>query len=336
LPQYSSDKNTVNNMKLFLAYLMIANVGSAIGSDSNTKVNDSYREFEKSKNHYGDRNNIDPHRGTWFSGDKDKFDIGRGFRYRDKDKSEGEACIWNKDCESDNCDWATRKCQGEICAMNADCDEDKYCCLGRTNTCQDLKKIGEYCDWMGAGDDCESGHCDTSKWIKNVCAYPKSDGEKCLYDGDCASGVCEESHDEKKHFKWTLVKKCSSSLTYEPTTAPLVSPVSSPAASPLSPRYPAASPLSPRYAAATRVAGRRHRYPPASPLSPRYAAAARVAGHDKFKVVQDKMKDVRDKFKDEERFLSPAASPASHRYLDASQDMAGFDRKDFRFKLAQN
>merc|ERR1719469_1077861 len=133
---------------------------------------------------------------------------------------------------------------------------------------------------MGAGDDCESGHCDTSKWIKNVCAYPKSDGEKCLYDGDCASGVCEESHDEKKHFKWTLVKKCSSSLTDEPTTAPLVSPVSSPAA----------SPLSPRYAAETRVAGRRHRYPPASPASPRYAAAARVAGHDKFKVVQDKMK----------------------------------------------
>jgi hypothetical protein len=75
---------------------------------------------------------------------------------------------------------------GQSCAQHAECKAPYVCPWGK-HVCSTPAKIGDTCDTNPGGrSECAAGAgCDGSK-----CVAQKSDGQDCMFDEECTSGLC--------------------------------------------------------------------------------------------------------------------------------------------------
>jgi hypothetical protein len=111
----------------------------------------------------------------------------------------GDECIapglWN-DYPTLRCDDATHQCAplldlGEQCSINTDCKSDAFC--DRTDkVCRARVPIGSPCGWSG-DRPFDSPGCVSGAWCSTrvACTPLQSLGDKCSYDAECPSNVCE-------------------------------------------------------------------------------------------------------------------------------------------------
>jgi len=105
---------------------------------------------------------------------------------------------------SDDCDAGTEYCRRVMhdqstwtCEKKLEngrkCDvmHPEYCASGRCNAegfCQALRFVGEECD---TGADCVSDRCKSGNDLVAVCVEKLKLGDKCSYDKQCETGICE-------------------------------------------------------------------------------------------------------------------------------------------------
>lgn len=90
---------------------------------------------------------------------------------------------------------------GEECLAN-ECTEGAYCDSDSSDessrgTCKERKSAGEACS---AGECDAQTFCDTENYNGGICTAPKSGGELCQGDGQCASGNCRATHNSRGDF----------------------------------------------------------------------------------------------------------------------------------------
>ena len=133
----------------------------------------------------------------------------------------GEGCAADEECESAECyrrpgsraaAFCTTECDGQACPEGMVCghaDDDRSLCMrpcapvdsqgdqgwacvdGVPTRCTELEAPSDWCyecGCPGAGEVCRSSE------ERSFCGPPAADGESCILDEECESGICMSCH----------------------------------------------------------------------------------------------------------------------------------------------